>query len=195
MRFQQTVFYVLLVLMSFCSVAENQRVWMDPSADSRDIYFALFGELNYKTRSIKVMMGGGQNGTNKVQSAGDRHTVILPVEFTFDSRKVTTESEQFLEQLANAVQEKRKKLLRAGSKERVILSIDSHTDAVGPDEYNRILSEIRAETVRDVLVNLGIESSEVEVQGYGEERLLVASRSNSRNRRVEVSARVVAAGE
>jgi outer membrane protein OmpA-like peptidoglycan-associated protein len=75
------------------------------------------------------------------------------------------------------------------------LSIDSHTDAVGPDEYNRILSEIRAETVRDVLVNLGIESSEVEVQGYGEERLLVASRSNSRNRRVEVSARVVAAGE
>jgi len=49
--------------------------------------------------------------------------------------------------------------------------------------------------VRDVLVNLGIESSEVEVQGYGEERLLVASRSNSRNRRVEVSARVVAAGE
>lgn len=64
----------------------------------------------------------------------------------------------------------------------VSITIEGHTDASGPAEYNKVLGERRAESVRDFLVEQGVDSSRIEVISYGEER--PAHSSGRKNRRV-----------
>jgi outer membrane protein OmpA-like peptidoglycan-associated protein len=69
------------------------------------------------------------------------------------------------------------------------VEIDGYTDSVGTDSFNLDLSQRRADTVKSVLVNRGIDSSRVTTRGYGKD-FNVASNSDSGgrqlNRRVEV---------
>lgn len=64
----------------------------------------------------------------------------------------------------------------------VSITIEGHTDSAGPAEYNKVLGERRAESVRDLLVEQGVDSSRIEVISYGEER--PAYGSGRKNRRV-----------
>jgi len=72
--------------------------------------------------------------------------------------------------------------------ERKIL-IEGFTDSRGSDDYNRHLSEDRAQSVKELLVTNGVDASRIEVEGYGEE-YPVASNDNAagrqQNRRVEI---------
>ena len=69
------------------------------------------------------------------------------------------------------------------------VEIDGYTDNVGSDSFNLSLSERRADTVRNVLVNRGIDSSRIVTRGYGKD-FGVASNVDSGgrqlNRRVEI---------
>jgi outer membrane protein OmpA-like peptidoglycan-associated protein len=69
------------------------------------------------------------------------------------------------------------------------VEIDGYTDNVGTDSYNLNLSERRADTVKSVLVNRGIDSTRIVVRGYGKD-FGVASNVDSGgrqlNRRVEI---------
>jgi OOP family OmpA-OmpF porin len=51
-------------------------------------------------------------------------------------------------------------------KARIILT--GHTDRVGPEDYNRRLSQRRAEAVRDALVAGGVPAELISVEGRGE---------------------------
>ncbi len=72
--------------------------------------------------------------------------------------------------------------------ERQVL-IEGFTDSVGTDAYNEELSEERAEAVRSALLSRGVDTSRVQVEGYGEQ-FPVATNADSGgrqlNRRVEV---------
>ena len=50
----------------------------------------------------------------------------------------------------------------------MIIEIGGHTDNVGDDNYNMKLSHDRAKSVRDYLVNGGINSERIQAKGYGE---------------------------
>jgi outer membrane protein OmpA-like peptidoglycan-associated protein len=69
------------------------------------------------------------------------------------------------------------------------VEIDGYTDNVGTDSFNLSLSERRADTVRNVLINRGIDSSRIVARGYGKD-FGVASNVDSGgrqlNRRVEI---------
>jgi len=47
------------------------------------------------------------------------------------------------------------------------LNIEGYTDSIGSDEYNQILSEKRAATVRDYLISSGVSINNVVAQGFG----------------------------
>lgn len=68
------------------------------------------------------------------------------------------------------------------------IGIHGHTDAVGTDEANLLLSRQRAAAVAEYLVRtFGIASSRLDVQGHGERRLKhPAAPEAEANRRVEV---------
>lgn len=69
------------------------------------------------------------------------------------------------------------------------IEVGGYTDSVGSDEMNQTLSDNRAGSVRDFLVQQGVSSNSVSAKGFGE-TLPVASNDNSagrqQNRRVEL---------
>lgn len=52
--------------------------------------------------------------------------------------------------------------------ENIIIEIGSHTDARGTDAYNVVLSQNRAQSVVDYLVNKGVDKKRIRAKGYGE---------------------------
>jgi outer membrane protein OmpA-like peptidoglycan-associated protein len=69
------------------------------------------------------------------------------------------------------------------------LEVEGHTDSVGGDDYNQRLSEQRAATVRDYLVQNGISMNNVSAIGFGKTRPIASNDSSAgrqQNRRVEL---------
>jgi outer membrane protein OmpA-like peptidoglycan-associated protein len=69
------------------------------------------------------------------------------------------------------------------------LQAEGHTDSVGTDEFNKLLSEKRALSVRDFLVEQGIPITSLGAQGFGKTMPVASNDTGSgrqRNRRVEL---------
>ncbi len=69
------------------------------------------------------------------------------------------------------------------------LQVEGHTDSIGSDEYNQQLSEHRAESVRDYLVQQGISSQSIEAHGFGKTEPIASNdtpEGRQQNRRVEL---------
>ncbi len=75
-------------------------------------------------------------------------------------------------------------------KPTLIIEIGGHTDNVGTPESNMKLSQERANTVRNYIINKGIAANRITAKGYGD-TMPVADNSTedgrSKNRRTEVS--------
>jgi outer membrane protein OmpA-like peptidoglycan-associated protein len=69
------------------------------------------------------------------------------------------------------------------------LQVEGHTDSVGSDEFNQQLSERRAGSVRDFLVDQGVPSAAVTSRGFGKTQPVATNdtpEGRQRNRRVEL---------
>ncbi|MDO9623653.1 MAG: OmpA family protein [Pseudomonas sp.] len=72
---------------------------------------------------------------------------------------------------------------------RRVVRVEGYTDSRGDKLENLELSRKRAQTVADVLVDLGIDSKRIEVQGHGESFPVAENasvRGRAQNRRVEI---------
>jgi OOP family OmpA-OmpF porin len=73
------------------------------------------------------------------------------------------------------------------------VEIAGHTDSSGSVRYNQVLSQSRAETVRDYLIAHGAHADQVTARGYGKSQLLINPEKSEvdreRNRRVELRTR------
>ena len=87
---------------------------------------------------------------------------------------------------ATATLDKNAEYLQANPQYFVVLR--GHTDDSGTEEYNRSLGSRRAQTVRDYLVNKGVDAGRLETLSFGEDLPAVQGEdeaSRSQNRRVE----------
>jgi outer membrane protein OmpA-like peptidoglycan-associated protein len=69
------------------------------------------------------------------------------------------------------------------------MQIEGYTDSVGADDYNQVLSEHRAGSVRDYLTQAGIPSDSVTARGFGKTQPVATndtSAGRQQNRRVEL---------
>ena len=69
------------------------------------------------------------------------------------------------------------------------LQVEGYTDSVGNDDYNQLLSEHRAESVRDYLTQAGIASDSVTAKGFGKTQPVAPNTTSigrQQNRRVEL---------
>ncbi len=64
------------------------------------------------------------------------------------------------------------------------IEVGGHTDSRGSDDYNQMLSEKRAESVKTALINNGVMAQRIKAVGYGETRPI--SSDHAMNRRVEI---------
>jgi outer membrane protein OmpA-like peptidoglycan-associated protein len=111
----------------------------------------------------------------------DRGMVLTLGDVLFDLNQANLKSagEQTVGRLAAFMREYENRRVR----------IEGYTDSTGSDAYNQQLSERRAESVRDALVNQGISFNRVESRGYGEQYPVAGNDSSSgrqQNRRVEI---------
>ena len=108
--------------------------------------------------------------------------IALDSEVLFDVNKydvrVHPEAEEVLKNLAIVLKEMDVKNFE----------IDGHTDSDGSDEYNQVLSEKRANSVKNFLVSQGV-TAEITTKGYGESKPVASNdtaEGKQKNRRVEV---------
>jgi outer membrane protein OmpA-like peptidoglycan-associated protein len=69
------------------------------------------------------------------------------------------------------------------------MQIEGYTDSVGTDDYNQVLSEHRATSVRDYLTGAGIPSDSVTSRGFGKTQPVASNTTSAgrqQNRRVEL---------
>lgn len=94
---------------------------------------------------------------------------------------------------SSMMSEKSKFILRGFARflkenEAITVSIQGHTDDVGDDERNLVLSEERAQGVKDYLISLGVDKSRLTAKGYGETKPKVKNDSETnraKNRRTD----------
>ena len=59
----------------------------------------------------------------------------------------------------------------------IVIEISAHTDYIGNNEANMILSQKRAQSVVDYLINAGINANRLISVGYGEEKPYIVDES------------------
>src|SRR5438105_11130679 len=102
--------------------------------------------------------------------------------FDFNSAALRSESQATLRSLAGN--------FRQYPDEEI--SVEGHTDNVGSPDYNQTLSERRAGSVRDYLIDQGVPSTHIPARGYGESRPKDTNSTpegRQLNRRVEIHIR------
>jgi len=101
------------------------------------------------------------------------------IQFALDSATILPESFGLMTEIADT-------LLRNARIRRV--EIQGHTDNTGAADHNKVLSEQRANSVRDWLTSHGVSGDRLTAVGYGQERPLVpnvTAAMRARNRRVQ----------
>ena len=104
--------------------------------------------------------------------------MIEGISFEYDSHELTAESRLVLEKVSHVLK----------TQPDVKLEIAGHTDTQGHPAYNMWLSQLRAESVRDFLVEQGVSAANLIAKGYGGKQP-IADNSTwyglHKNRRVE----------
>lgn len=147
--------------------------------------------LKYKTNPLKKDTDEGtvddnvevKRGTNPLDATDDVVKINVPIVLegiTFATNKydITPESEEVLKGALKTL----------NTYSDIDVEISGHTDNVGSDKNNQILSERRAQAVKNWLVSKGVPSSRITAVGYGEEYPRVANDSaddKRMNRRIE----------
>ncbi|MCB9687974.1 MAG: OmpA family protein [Alphaproteobacteria bacterium] len=117
----------------------------------------------------------------KIVVTRERIDLKESIQFETASAKIKSASNALLEEVATVLRD---------YPEIRVLRIDGHTDSRGSDTYNLELSKQRAASVRQWLIDHGIEADRLKSEGYGESRPL-DDRNNAeawaKNRRVEMT--------
>ena len=144
---------------------------------------AIGGGVGYYMDKQEAELRRQLEGTGvRVVRNGDEIELVMPGNITFDLNEssIKPSFSGTLESVALVPKEY----------DKTIIQIEGHTDSSGSDSYNQLLSERRASSVRDFLLNQGIEPKRTRAVGYGE-RYPVASNDTAagreQNRRVELT--------
>ena len=116
-----------------------------------------------------------------VKREGNLLAISLKGDVTFDSNSATLRPGLYAEidRIANVLYQYQQTVIR----------VEGHTDAKGAEEYNVNLSQRRADSVKDLLIQRGLSSDRVETKAFGESMPVATNDTESgrqRNRRVEI---------
>lgn len=105
-------------------------------------------------------------------------TIPSDLLFAFDSARLSDDAGPILAAILSAV-----------TGRVVSIKVEGHTDSEGDDGYNQVLSDRRAEAVRDWFLSQGIAGDSITVKGRGELKPVAPNDTpehKAKNRRVEI---------
>lgn len=98
-----------------------------------------------------------------VAEEGVQKIITEPIFFDFDKSNIRKDASEELDKLVEVMM----------NNPKMVIKIESHTDAIGSAAYNKYLSDKRAKSTKEYIISQGIDPSRIESAiGYGEERLL-----------------------
>ena len=101
------------------------------------------------------------------------------IHFTSNSTSIKHSSESSLEELFALMT----------SNPTIVLEVSGHTDNIGSTDHNYRLSVKRANSIKDFLIDKGILSKRIKINGYGESKPIATNETNDgkrKNRRVQI---------
>ena len=145
------------------ALAEAEKIRQERETDLNRLQQALGALVETRRTALGLVMNLGSEA----------------IQFDFDRADLRPGNRELLSRIAGV-------LLTAKG---YSIYVYGHTDDVGTDEYNRGLSERRARSVRDYLVEAGLDSGIITTRGYGKSSPRVRGTSadaRTANRRVEI---------
>jgi outer membrane protein OmpA-like peptidoglycan-associated protein len=151
--------------------------YIESITDNKGMYtFRLREGLAYRIEVVRKDYFGADTSVSTKGMDDSKDFVIniplklVPIEeitlndilYAFNSADLTPESKGNLKVLIDMMKKS----------ENLIIAINAHTDSRGSDEYNLELSQRRAQSVVDYLIENGIDSARLQAKGYGETQLL-----------------------
>jgi len=121
------------------------------------------------------------NNAGKVlDQNGNIKLIRLNVRFDFDKSNI---KDQYANEIKEAVNFLRKHI-------KLTTTVEGHTDSIGAFDYNQKLSEARADSVAQALLEEGIVKDRIEIKGFGETIPVAPNNTENgraQNRRVDIS--------
>jgi len=135
-------------------------------------------QMDQQEAELRRQMAG--SGVD-IYREGDTIRLQAPENITFDVNRsdVKPQFRPVLDQLAQSIQQ------YPGT----VVQVEGHTDSTGSAAYNQTLSENRANSVRNYLVQRGVDSQRIYAVGYGFTRPIADNSTpegRAQNRRVEI---------
>ncbi len=116
----------------------------------------------YKTVNINVLEKKGGISTWEEIDCGLVEPTTLDILWNLNSAKLRADAKRKIDEAL---------LTLLNEKPNITIELASHTDSRGSDEYNKALSQRRADAVKNYLVSKGIAAHRIISKGYGETRL------------------------
>lgn len=180
----------IILFENIITKAIHQTVSNDSGAFNMELpyaqsYLIKIKEFNDAQNYIELNIAALKESQSRVvynvdiQFVPPKEFTLDRVNFEFGKSSLTEDSFAEMKELLEFM--RRKKF--------TVIEIAGHTDNVGEAEDNLILSQKRAESVRNYLIDNGIESIRVFAKGYGESQPIATndtSDGRQENRRTEV---------
>lgn len=154
-----------VLLLSVCSIL----VACGSKNKKADESGALTGEPGSEISSKSMNFDAEGSDSGKIEG-------LTTVNFDYDQATLTDRARTQLKENANWIK----------NNSSAVVQIEGHCDTRGSVEYNLALGERRAKSVKNYLVNLGVDAKRLTIISYGEEKPLEDSNTESahaRNRR------------
>ncbi|MFV2073133.1 MAG: OmpA family protein [Thermoanaerobaculales bacterium] len=113
-----------------------------------------------------------------IEVVGDEWMVRGKVLFALNSADLRPEANELLAKVADFLKKN----------PQYLVEIQGNTDNTGPKAWNMLLSEMRAESVKDFLVSQGVDAGRLTTKGFGPNEPIVANdtpENRAKNRRVD----------
>jgi outer membrane protein OmpA-like peptidoglycan-associated protein len=159
----------------------GRRVANVPTANigrSNAIHLVLYGSSEDPVMITQVRVAAGGKDLYRALMEDGRMT-LEGIEFDSGSDRLRPTSDSTLRQVAAALV----------AKPELRVEVEGHTDGVGEEAANLVLSQRRAKSVLDRLVALGVPAAQLTSAGYGASRPIASNETpdgRQRNRRVEL---------
>jgi len=151
-------------------------------------------ELNQANQQVQIEKQGREEADRRMRDAMQRLTAIASVKQDQRGTIITLPGGVLFETaksaLLSSAREKLNQVSDALAQDReATVMIEGHTDSQGNEDTNQKLSQARAESVRDYLVQRGVAADRIRAEGKGKSQPIASNKTaegRADNRRVEI---------
>lgn len=167
---------VAIIALTGCTSAEKPMKEMVITETENQF---VMEDIDVSKKTLEELIVFNEEGVT-IRKEGNNLVLSMPelVLFDFNKYEVKNKVKGSLNTLAKALEEN----------PDIRIKIDGYTDFIGSEGYNLELSVKRAKAIKNYLVDRGVKSSNISIEGYGKQSPIAnnaTAAGRAKNRRVE----------